>query len=272
MKRLLLFSFSFACFQSYGQPNCSIYKSNNDLPCYEACLLAMEAERDQGSGVAQRQLDNAIQLCPTLDYAYVEKSVAYLKTGNFVEWKRLIDKAVEINPLGRLGYRGWCRYQFVRDYKGAIIDFERLDSITQFDIGYSQNGDYHLNIAKALCYKGIGQAKRAIEIIEKQLAEKGYAPLPYDYLHLGVLKMESGDLEEGIMYLKKSISINDYLAEPYYYLGLIYKKQNSAGECRENMEKARSFYLKGHKRFDPYTHPMDKVYLSEIETELKKTN
>lgn len=37
----------------------------------------------------------------------------------------------------------------------------------------------------------------------------------------------------------------------------------------ENMEKAKTYYLKGYKRFDPYTHPMDKVYLADIEKELK---
>ncbi|MDZ4786977.1 MAG: hypothetical protein SGJ02_12965 [bacterium] len=245
---------------------------NNDEPCYRACVLAIEAEQYQWTRKGQIKFDEAISICSKLDYAYMEKSVPYLKSGNFIEWKRLIDKAVEINPLGHLGYRGWCRYQFIRDYKGAIADFEKLDSMTQFDIGHSQNGDYHLNIAKALCYKAIGEKKKAIEIIEKQLAEKGYSSMTYDYLHLGVLKMETGDTNGAVEYLKKSIAYNDYLAEPYYYLGLIYKKQKLAKDFRENMEKAKAYYLKGYKRFDPYTHPMDKVYLSEIEKELTESS
>ncbi len=256
---------------AFGQPNCNVYKMNNDEPCYKACSLAIEAEQYQWTREAQIKFDEAIQLCPKLDYAYMEKSVPYLKSGDFIEWRRLIDKAVEINPLGRLGYRGWCRYQFIRDYKGAIEDFEKLDSMTQFDIGYSQNGDYQLNIAKALCYKALGEKKKAIEIIQKQLSEKGYSPMTYDYLHLGVLKMEIGDTNGAMEYLKKSIAHNDYLAEPYYYLGLIYKKQKLSKDFKENMEKAKAYYLKGYKRFDPYTHPMDKVYLSDIEKELKES-
>jgi len=104
------------------------------------------------------------------------------------------------------------------------------------------------------------------------LAEKGYSSMTYDYLHLGVLKMETGDTNGAVEYLKKSIAYNDYLAEPYYYLGLIYKKQKLAKDFRENMEKAKAYYLKGYKRFDPYTHPMDKVYLSEIEKELTESS
>lgn len=254
---------------TYSQPNCNVYKMNNNQPCYEACISATEGEAAQGTKQSQLQFDKAIELCPSFDYAYFEKAVPYLKRGDFISWKKLIDKAVELNPTGHLGYRGWCRYQFVRDYRGAINDFEKLDSLLSYDIGYSINGDYQLNIAKALCYKALGQKSKAIEIIENQLAKKDYTPMIYDYLHLGVLKMETGDSDGGIEYLKMSIAFNDYLAEPYYYLGLIYKKQKMTTEFKENMEKAKAYYLKGYKRFDPYTHPMDKIYLADIERELK---
>ncbi|MDO1444729.1 hypothetical protein Q0590_00630 [Rhodocytophaga aerolata] len=272
MKKFFYFLILFVPAHAYCQPNCNVYKMNNDESCYKACILATEAEASQGTKRSQLQFDKAIELCPSLDYAYFEKAVPYLKRGDFITWKKLIDKAVELNPKGHLGYRGWCRYQFLRDYRGAILDFERLDSIISYDIGYSANGDYHLNVAKALCYKAIGDKHRANEIIQNQLTQKDYSPMPYDYLHLGVLKMEIGDLNGGIDCLKKSIEINDYLAEPYYYLGLIYKKQKKSKEYKENMEKAKSYYLKGYKCLDLYTHIMDKIYLADIEKELKINN
>ncbi len=264
--------FTIITLNSFAQPNCNVYKMKNDEPCYQACLKASEAaELPQGSRKSQLLFDEAISQCPTFDYAYAEKATPYLKRGDFLTWKKLIDQAVQLNPLGQLGYRGWCRFQFLRDYKGAIADLEKLASLTKFDIGYCQNGDYHLNVAKALCYKALGEKKKAIEIIEKQLVQKDYSPMTYDYLHLGVLKMETGDTQQAIDYLKKSIAYNDYLAEPYYYLGLIYKNQNFKKEFKENMEKAKVYYLKGYKRADPYTHPMDKIFLSDIERELKNS-
>ena len=39
-------------------------------------------------------------------------------------------------------------------------------------------------------------------------------------------------------------------------------------ESEENMKKAKDYYLKGYKRLDSYTHPMDKIYLTDIEKEL----
>ena len=252
---------------AFGQPNCNVYKMKGDSMCYHGCLAA-NVDFPQGSRQSQLQFDKAIELCPTLDYAYAEKAVPYLKRGDFVTWRKLIDKAVELNPLGHLGYRGWCGFQFARDYKGAIEDIERLSSLTRFDIGYGANSDYQLNVARALCYKALGRKQQAIQIIEKQLSQKDYSPMTYDYLHLGVLKLETGDDAGAIVYLKKSIAYNDYLAENYYYLALVYKRQRKMTDFKEQMEKAKTYYLKGYKRFDPYTSPIDKIYLSDIEREL----
>jgi tetratricopeptide (TPR) repeat protein len=252
-----------------SQPNCNIYKMQNQPGCFKACSLAVEAANYQGLKRSQINFDKAIELCPTLDYAYMEKSVPYLKRGDFITWKKLIDKAVELNPRLHLGYRGWCRYQFLRDYKGAIKDFEKLASLSGGYVGYSQNGDYHLEMARALCYKAIGEKQKAITIIENLLKGKDYSPMPYDYLHLGVLKIETGDLKGGIEILQKQIAYNDYLADTYYYLAMAHKKENRFPEFQQNMTKARQFYLKGYKRTDPYTHPMDKIYLSDIEKELR---
>jgi len=192
-----------------------------------------------------------------------------LKRGDFVAWKKLIDKAVELSPTEHLGYRGWCRYQFLRDYEGAIEDIEKLDSLVNYDIGYSINGDYHLNIAKALCYKALGQNKRAIEIIEQQFSSDNYSPSLYDYLHLGVLKLKIGDYNGAITALKKEIEIYDYFAETYYYLALTYKKLSDKVEYEKNLLLSKDFYTNEKKRTDTYTEPMDKIYLTDIEDEIK---
>lgn len=269
MKKYVFTLLVIAPLYTIAQINCNVYKMENNQVCYEACIIATEETYGQGTRGSQLKFDQAIALCPNFAYAYFEKAVPYLKRGDFVTYRRLIDKAVELSPMEYLGYRGWARYQFIRDYKGAISDLEKLDSLSPHDIGYSINGDYQLNFAKALCYKAIGQKTKALEIMEQQLAKQNYSPMTYDYLHVGVLKMELDDLDGGIVYLKKSIAYNEYLAEPYYYLALIYKKKKSLKDFMENMEKAKTHYLKGYRRFDPYTHPMDKIYLADIERELK---
>jgi tetratricopeptide (TPR) repeat protein len=249
---------------AYAQPNCNVYKLKGDSLCYQACLVITSENSPQGARTSQESFDKAIELCPSFDYAYFEKSVPYLKRGDFVTWKKLIDQAVALNPTAHLGYRGWCRYQFIRDYEGAIKDFETLSAYLP-DIGYSQNGDYHLSMVRGLCYKAIGQKAKAITIMESQLKMESYSPMPYDFLHLGVVHMENGNSAVALEYLQKSIVLNDYLADPYYYMGKIYLSQGDKDRAREQLQKAKVYYEKGYKRFDPYTHPIDKVYLSDIE-------
>jgi tetratricopeptide (TPR) repeat protein len=251
--------------------NCETYKYYGDKLKYKACKVAKKrAGHYQFSKEYQIALDKSLKIDSTFDYAYFAKSIAYLKSGDFVTWKKLIDKAVEYNPKEHLGYRGWCRYQFFNDYKGLIQDIEKLDSLVKYDIGYSQNGTYHLNIAKGLCYKAIGEKEKAIEIIEKQiiLNEKENFVGAYDYLHLGVLYLETENFHKAIELFEKQ-SKEYELAENQYYLALAYKNLNIQTEYKSCLEKAKELYIRQSRMFDSYSNPMDKIYLENIENELK---
>lgn len=271
MKNLIIasvcFSFSFAFTQ-----NCEAYKFLGDTLKYEACIKAKErAGHYQFSKAYQIALDEALEIDSTYAYAYYAKSVAYLKSGDFITWKQLIDKAVKYDPKEHLGYRGWCRYQFFRDYKGAIQDIEELGRLVDYDIGQSQNGTYHLNIAKGLCYKGIGEKEKAIEILAKQiqLNEEDSFVGSYDYLHLGVLYYETKQFQKAAEAFKKQSDTNK-LAENQYYLALVFLNLEKEAEYKSCLEKAKQLYVEKKRMFDSYSHPMDKIYLDTIENELKK--
>jgi tetratricopeptide (TPR) repeat protein len=268
------FYFSFLiifCWKANAQPNCNAYLYQGDTLKYEACIVAEKrAGHYQFSRAYQEFLDEALAIDSTFAYAYKVKSTAYLKSGDFLTWKELIDKAVEYDPEGELFYRGWCRYQFFRDYEGAIADIELLDSLVDYDIGFGQNGDYHLEITRALCYKAIGQSEKAISIIENKLNDSTYFASPYDYLHLGVLYLEKGEFDKAIETLKLQEAEND-LAENRYYIALAYREKGQLELYRENLEIARELYQARSKIFDLYTEHMDKIYLKEIEEEIEKS-
>ncbi len=252
-----------------GQPNCEAFKYYGDELKYKACKTAEKrAGHYQFSKAYQEALDEALAIDSTFAFAYRAKSTAYLKSGDFLSWKQLMDKAVQYDPKGQLDYRGWCRYQFFRDYEGAIADIELLDSLVDYDIGHSVNGDYHLHIARALCYKAIGQPKKAISIIEKQLQDITHFLGVYDHLHLGVLYHETQQYDKAVEALKQQEQTND-LAENRYYLALVYKALGDEVEYRSNLKEAKLKYENGLKMFDPYVEQMDKIYLEDIENQLK---
>ncbi len=262
-KRISLFILSLFSLNLFAPPNCKLYE--NDEKCLESCKYAMKAIRyRQGSYQSQKYFNKSIESCPTFAYSYKEKAVPYLKRGLFTEWKKLIDKAVELEPKEYLGYRGWCKIQFLRDYKGAIKDIEKLKSLVNYDIGYCQTGDYHLNIALALCYKQIGNYDKAKQLFLDQLSIEKYSQDLYDYYHLGVLEYEARNYEEAIKYFNKQLKVNDNLAETYYFIALAYKKMNQLKLAKQHLEKAENYYRNNLVRTDTYTETIDKVYLTDI--------
>ena len=253
---------------AFAQPVCSVYKSNGELSKYQACVKANEAGNYyQFTKEYQEILDEALAIDSTYAYAYQAKGYAYLKSGDFIIWMQLMNKAVALEPKMYLGYRGWCRYQFFRDYKGAISDLERLEAMSKGDIGFGQNGDYHLNIAKALCYKGIGDLEKAMSVLENQLQKEGHFVGLYDYLHLGVLYLETAQYDKAIHAFERQDKENS-LADNDFYYALAYKGLNDNVNYKSYLSSAWSLYQNRRYMFDPYMHQMDRVFKNDIMQEM----
>ena len=269
MRKLSLLMLVLYAVSLHAQPNCEAYKYYGDEKKYQACKAAEKrAGHYQFSRKYQEALDEALAIDSTFAFAYRAKSTAYLKSGDFITWKALMDKAVQYDPYGQLSYRGWCRYQFFRDYQGAIEDIERLDEEVDYDIGHSVNGDYHLHIARALCYKAIGNPQRAVEIMKEQLQDSTHFLGIYDYLHLGVLYLEMGNYQEAITYLTQQADEND-IAENRFYLALAFKQVGRINDYLTHLSMAKAKYEQERRMFDPYVEQMDKIYLADIENEIQ---
>jgi len=262
MKLLYILPFLFSVYL-FGQPNCELYK--NDPLCYKACKETYKADMfSQGSHVSQHYFDSAIKNCPTLAYAYFEKSVSFLKRGYFIEWKKLIDKAIELDPKQYLFYRAWCHFFFLRNYESTIKDLERLKSLHETPFfGVGQNGDYDLRIVLALAYKMTGEKSKAISIIEEAISSEDFVAGLYDYLHLGVLYVEVNQPEKAIKSLQRQILENE-LAEVHYYLAKAHRQKGEIAKSIVRLKNALSLYEKDRKMHSYYYQYIDQIYRKDI--------
>ena len=269
MKNALLIIFFLSSTQLlFSQDNCNVFLWKGDSCRYKACVfLEKMPNYFQLTKEYHAYKDSALAICPEYAIIYKHKSTAYLKTGDFITWKKLIDKAVSLNPKENLDYRGWCRFQFFRDYQGAIDDIEQLEKITNYHIGWCQNGMYHLRIAKALCYKMLGNKEKAISLIENQIQKDAYHVGYYDYYHLGVLYYEKKQYSKALEAFKLQKQEYDF-AENYYYKALVYKAIGK--NYMHLLKKAKDKYLNKDYMYDVFTHQIDKVYFDEINNELSK--
>ncbi|MBK9255029.1 MAG: hypothetical protein IPM42_06035 [Saprospiraceae bacterium] len=252
-----------------GQPpNCNVYLYKKDTAQYNACKSVEKVQYYQYTRQYQERFDKAIEICPYFAYAYSAKSTAYLKSGDFLTWKYLIDKAVQYDTFSHIGYRGWCRFQFFRDYEGAISDIEFLEKrISVHSIGYSAGGDYHLSVAKALCYSALNQKQKAIQILEGLFSTEGYNVGTYDYYQLAVSYFQVDDIVNATKYLNKQSEKYEFAENKFYQAKIAkIKKDKKLFESLKN--EATKLYNNKNFLFDPYTEHFNKVYLSTIKNEM----
>ncbi len=255
---------------SHGPPNCNLYKKNKD--CYRACKEAERAIKfRQGTRFSQKYFDQSIERCPSFAYSYYEKAVPYAKRGQIKEWKILIDKAVTIDPIEYLPFRGWYHFFFMHNYESTIADINKLDSLMTYDIGVSGDGLYHLNILKALAFKGLGKKKEALSILQQQINSKDHYQGLYDYLHLGVLYLENNEFQAAIEALDKQKEVND-ISELYYYKAIAFKHLGVQKMYKTNLNRALEYYKKDKKMMNPYRQLPDEIFQLDIEKEMEIVN
>ena len=248
------------CTHFQAQVNCNAIEGEN---CKKACELYNHNPGYQGSKIALETYDKLISLCPNFSDAYADKAIPYLKRGDFISWKILIDQAVALNPKMHLGYRGWCKFQFLRNYKGAISDIEALEKLYPTGyLGYSSNSDYELHIAKAMCYSALGQKEKAISLFEDQLAKKDHMAGAYDYYQLGVAYFDLGKYDQALENFEKQSKYNNF-AENIYYKSKVAKIRNK--DYLDLKKMALKSYDEGKTMNDGYTHHLNKVYRIQME-------
>ena len=270
MKRLLIIAMGLLSLPQKASafPNCNIYAKND--PCYQACKEAeLGVKEFPGSVAFQASLLKSIDLCPDFAFAYFELSVPYAKMGLIHEWYEIMNKAVEINPEEHLGWRGWYHWFFMHNYQKAIDDIEALERLVPYDIGQTGDGNYHLNVIKGLCYKGLDQPEKAIQVIESTISSRDYVQDGYVMLHLGVLYLELKQYKKA---LDLFVNQNNYnpISEVNYYNAICYRNLGDVEKAIANLNEALNKYDRQLTMTDSYRQLPDEIYRSDITSLLEQ--
>ena len=256
-----------------AQPNPLAYPAGS--PSRQALALCQQALTfRQGSRASQQLLDSATRVAPTLAWAWAERSVPYLKRGEFGPWYALLGHAVALAPTEWLGYRAGCRFETLRDYAGALRDLARLHQLRpgQSFVGYNANGDYDLRIMQALCKRELYQPQQALATFTACLAdnERHQRVGLFDYLHYGATQLRQGQLAAAHRSLLRQVQVYPKLADTYYYLGLLAEQTHAPAQAQRYFTQAQALYTRtGYHHSDMYTSVLDEVTLADIVRKLK---
>lgn len=214
-----------------------------------------------------KELSHKIENFESLDSKeYMAYSIHLNKAGDFENGFKYLNKAVELNPKLHLGYRGWIRLRKMRDYDKALIDFNRLDSLTPnfVDAPWGENIDF----LRGECYFGKKDYPKAIEFFNSNIKnqKEDWADI-HSFVYLGLCEYELENYEKSIREFQRALKQTEYVPESYFGMAKAYLKLGEVEKAKENIIKAENNIY--YKRDDVYNEFLNEIYLSDI-LEFKK--
>jgi tetratricopeptide (TPR) repeat protein len=176
----------------------------------------------------QLYCDTAIDICPNIAVAYQHKAIPYIKLGNYASAFPLEDKAVEYAPVEFTAYRGFLKCIFTKDYKGAIIDFEKAQELSPNN--YEMDHTYFFY--EGLCNLELKNYPKAEENFKQDIFLQTGGDVKSSAIHfntlmyIGILYYEMHDMIKAKDYLLKSLAAYKESPDANFYLAMIYKSEN----------------------------------------------
>lgn len=231
------------------------------------------SQTQQGTLLEQSLLDSAILLDSANDRAWMEKASWAIKIGDYKKYTSLIDKAVTLNPVANLGYRARNKLYCLRDYKGALDDLDRLDSLTPGLIDYPWGENiFHL---RGLAHMQLGDTLRAVndftKCIETTIKKNGEKWVDiYSFVWRGKLFLDRRKIRESIKDFNTALKYSQECPEAHYYKGiaLLQLKGMKSQACRE-FEMSLETAERGYIATTSYRDIFNQLYISDIEEQLK---
>ncbi|SFF95215.1 TPR repeat-containing protein [Salegentibacter agarivorans] len=217
----------------------------------------------QGDYLSQSMFEILKLQNPQNDEIYFEQSVPYNKRGFYKEGFQLLNKAVELKPKMHLGYRGYMKLRFLRDFKGALKDFNRLDSLTPNFVDSPWGEDIDFLMGEA--YFGLEKYDKAITHFGKSIENQGEGWVDIQaFVYTGLSEYKLGNFDEAKIQFEKALSQSKYTVEAHLGLAKIYLETGDLTKGKLHLDKAEKYF--SYKRNDPYNEYLNEVYESDIVT------
>jgi tetratricopeptide (TPR) repeat protein len=216
----------------------------------------------QGNGLSQTVFKILIRQYPEDARNYFEMSVPHNKRGDFATGFFLLNKAVALNPKAHLGYRGYMKLRFLRDYVGALTDFSQLDTLTPNFVDAPWGED--IDFLRGECYYGLKKYESAIASFQQSLKnqKEDWADVQ-TFVYLGLCNDQLGKTAEAITAYETALKYAPTTCEAHLELARIYLRQVQFEKARFHLEQATKTLA--YKRDDYYKEYLNEVYETDLE-------
>lgn len=222
----------------------------------------------QASQSAGERLDSILGLDSTLAKTHWEIFARDLKIGNYVKAYHHMDEAVRLRPAYYIGDRGSMRLFYLRDYEGAISDYEKAFELSGNDVLNVSWGDNTLFcLAIAHCQAGNYEdcrtwMNRYLEGWIEREQDPDFID-PYAYHFRGLSYFREDNFPAALAEFDQAIDLYERISESWYWKAWCHHHLGDSKAACEAIGNAISLMEQGYMRRDKYREFFEQVYLEE---------
>ena len=246
----LIFSlFLFSCqkdkYKSEKEPSKTYSLSKKDSIIDEVQLTVSKYRLN--SQKRRDVLDSVITKYPSIAYFYQQRAMPLYKQDKDELGLPFLEKAAELNPEKYLDYMAFMKCVFSKNYKAAIVDFEK--ALTLSGEGYVMDHTYYFYIG--ISYLQLNEFEKAKSYLEKSIlqteTESGKEWIHYlDLMYLGIVKMELKQYDEAILDFDEALLQYENFSDVKYYKAICLYFLGKNEEGKKTAEEAKKDLINGN--------------------------
>ncbi len=172
----------------------------------------------------------------TYDFRYFKKGLVEQSKGNYtlaiLDFTIFIDDHKEMPPYAKAFYHRANSYRYIKDFKKAITDFEKLHEIRN-------DADGALGVGQ--CYTALFDHTKAIDWFKKGLERAPMSPILHN--EIGMQLCATNDFSAGVRAFHKAIKYDSTFAMAYNNIGAAtYFDQDVDSPERADVMQAKSWF------------------------------
>lgn len=241
---------------------------------YAKLLIPSRSRHEQGGSGEAMLLRESNSLDSTNASVYRYMSIAFIKRGFGAEFYPLYAKAVELDPLTWLGWRGYMFLYYYRDYNRAIKDFDALDPLTPNFVDYPQAQS--IDFMRGIAYLGLDDYDTAIEYLDKYIEYESES-IGIEYiddkamLYKAIALFKQEKISEALKVIDLANSYSFKSSEYYFWKAKCLTKQNQKEEARDHLNIAETKLAQGNhfdRNYVDEFYQLHQAYIDDLREEL----
>ncbi|WP_421771723.1 tetratricopeptide repeat protein [Emticicia sp.] len=195
----------------------------------------------------QMYLDSALAIEPKYAYLWQQKSMPNFKSGKYYDGMKFLNKAVEYDTLAWLGYRGFMKCVFMKDYANAITDLKAIYKKRPID----QIMDHSFPFWIGISYLKLGKLDSAdyyLGLSVNNSLLKGKEAVHYvDWFYWGLTKYKQKKYKEALSYLENAMAQNSHFPDAEYYKAMVLLQINQKEAAKVLLVQAKTNIEAGYR-------------------------